>query len=244
MPDSTPSMNAPAWAVIPAGGSGSRFSESQDKLQALLAGCPVLIHTLQALLNVPSIQGVILVSSKQHISVYQALVQKWLPDASIQFALGGDNRRDSVYQGLLALPPEASIVVVHDAARPLIQPEPIAAAIAAVQQDQAAGAIVAVPIHDTVKQVNTTSNHIQATLDRRCLWRAQTPQVFAKHLLLKAHESISANIPITDDAQLLELADMGPVRIIPGNERNLKITTQTDLLMAEAFLQAARTPLV
>lgn len=235
MPDLVPS-SGPVWAVVPAGGSGSRFSQQQDKLLAELAGRPVLIHTVQALLSAPSVDGLVLVSSDMNQAAYQALIQQWLPDAPVHFAIGGDTRRDSVFQGLLALPSEARIVLIHDAARPLIQPEIVEASITAVRQGNS-GAIVAVPIHDTVKQTASDNRTIAQTLDRSRLWRAQTPQVFDKARLLQAHQHIAPDTPVTDDAQLMELAGLGPVTVIPGDERNLKITTPTDLLMAEAFLQ-------
>jgi 2-C-methyl-D-erythritol 4-phosphate cytidylyltransferase len=235
MPDLV-SSSGPVWAVVPAGGSGSRFSQQQDKLLAELVGRPVLIHTVQALLSAPSVDGLVLVSSDMNQAAYQTLIRQWLPDAPVHFAIGGDTRRDSVFQGLLALPGEARIVLIHDAARPLIQPEIVEASITAVRQGNS-GAIVAVPIHDTVKQTASDNRTIAQTLDRSRLWRAQTPQVFDKARLLQAHQHIAPDTPVTDDAQLMELAGLGPVTVISGDERNLKITTPTDLLMAEAFLQ-------
>ncbi len=230
--------SAATWAVVPAGGTGSRFSSIKDKLLAPLQGRPVLIHTLQALLNAPSVQGVVLVSSPQNQPAYRQLVETYLPDAPAQHAIGGATRRASVYNGLLALPKEAGIALIHDAARPLIDPELVENAIQTIHLTENAGAIVAAPIHDTVKQVKTSSLHVEHTLDRGLLWRVQTPQVFRLDVLLAAHRQVGPEIPVTDDAQLLELCGIGPVRIIPGDERNLKITTATDLILAEAFLQA------
>lgn len=244
MPEHLISNNRPVWAVVPAGGSGSRFSRQQDKLLATLAGRPVLVHTLQALLDTPSIAGIVLVSSAQNQQTYQALVLEWLPNAPIRFALGGATRRDSVFAGLLALPDTAAIVAVHDAARPLIDPNTIENAIHTIQQTGNVGAIVAVPIHDTVKRARDDNQTIERTVDRSHLWRAQTPQLFNTAKLLRAHRQVPLETPVTDDAQLLELANLGPVAMVAGDERNLKITTPTDLLVAEAFLQASRTPLV
>lgn len=232
MPDSPQAV----WAVAPAGGSGSRFSSSEDKLLAKLQELSVLVHTLTALLQAPSLQGIVLVSSLQNQPIYRRLLQSFLPDAPIQHAIGGATRRASVYNGLLALPPETSIALIHDAARPLIDPQLVEDTIQAVQQG-AAGAIVAAPIHDTVKQVSNGSLNIKATLDRSLLWRAQTPQTFNLGLLLQAHNQTGQDVTVTDDAQLLELCGLGPVQIIPGDERNLKITTAADLILAEALLQ-------
>lgn len=224
-----------AWAVIPAGGSGSRFSAIQDKLLAELAGKPVLQRTLEAFLNTSGITGIVLVASMQNLASYQALVQKQLPKANIQFILGGASRRDSVYQGLLALPASAEIVAIHDAARPLISPESIEATLNAVAQG-AIGAMIALPIVDTVKQAKPGTQIIEKTLDRALLWRAQTPQTFRKDAILQAHQTVSQETSVTDDAQLLELAGLRPIQLIPGTEQNLKITGPQDILLAEAFL--------
>lgn len=224
-----------AWAIIPAGGSGSRFSNTQDKLLSPLAGTPVLTRTVQAFVSTPHITGIILVASAQNLPLYQVLISEAFPQSNIHFVTGGSTRRDSVYQGLLALPESAEIAVIHDAARPLITPELIEKSIAAVQQD-APGAIIAVPMVDTVKRTAADSAIIQQTLDRNTLWRAQTPQTFKKAAILQAHQKISADTPITDDAQLMELAGLGPIQLIPGTERNLKITGPKDIWLAEAFL--------
>ncbi len=229
-----------AWAVIPAGGTGNRFSVEENKLLVPLNGLPVLRRTLQAVLAAPSIQGVVLVCHALHQSQYQALVAEWLPGAPVIYTAGGDTRRASVYQGLLALPHTVTVVAVHDAARPLISPEIIEQAVAAVQSGHA-GALVAVPIQDTVKQVDPVTRQIQVTLDRTLLWRAQTPQCFDKARLLKAHCEVSLDMTVTDDVQLMELAGLGPVVVIPGDERNLKVTTPGDIALAEALLKASAT---
>jgi 2-C-methyl-D-erythritol 4-phosphate cytidylyltransferase len=226
-----------AWAIIPAGGTGSRFSGEENKLLTPLAGVPVLVRTLRAVLSAPSIQGVVLVCHPQHQSQYQALLKAWLPDAPILYTAGGGTRRDSVYQGLLALPAQASIVAVHDAARPLIASQLIEQAVCVIREGHA-GALVALSIQDTVKQVSPHTLVIESTLDRTVLWRAQTPQCFDKILLLQAHQQVSKEHAVTDDVQLMELAGLGPVLIVPGEERNLKITTPTDVVLAEVFLQA------
>lgn len=226
-----------AWAVIPAGGTGSRFSARENKLLIPLAGIPVLVRSVKAMLAAPSIQGVVLVCHTEYLAKYQALMHQWLPDASIVYALGGETRRDSVYQGLRMIPSDVSVVAVHDAARPVVSPQVVEQAVQTVAHG-AAGALVAVPIQDTVKQVEAGSLTIQATLDRSVLWRAQTPQCFDKALLMQAHQSVSRDTPVTDDVQLMELAGLGDVVIVSGDERNLKITTPTDVLLAEAFLSA------
>ena len=238
LPTLQPGQPGLAWAVIPAGGTGTRFSPDENKLLVLLHGVPLLVRTLQAVLAASCIQGVVLVCHPAYQVQYQALLAQWLPDAPICFTSGGSTRRDSVYQGLLALTEDVTVVAVHDAARPLIAPEIIELAVATVQNGHA-GALVAVPIQDTVKQVDPATRQIQTSLDRALLWRAQTPQCFDKARLLQAHHQVSPDTPVTDDVQLMELAGLGPVVVVPGDERNLKVTTPADVCLAEAFLQAS-----
>lgn len=226
-----------AWAIIPAGGTGSRFSSQSNKLLALVADVPVLVRSVRAVLAAKCIQQVVLVCHPDLKSEYQAVLTQWLPEAPILYVAGGATRRDSVCQGLMSVPAEVPVVAVHDAARPLISTPVIEQAVHTVLEG-VPGALVAVPIQDTVKQVVPDSLMIQGTLDRRLLWRAQTPQCFDRALLLQAHQQVASDIPVTDDVQLVELAGLGPVMVVPGDERNLKITTLTDLHMAEALLAA------
>lgn len=226
-----------AWAVIVAGGSGSRFSSTQDKLLVPVAGKPVLQRTLEAFLATSDIAGIVLVAASDALETYQTLVQTAFPMPRVPVLLtsGGSTRRDSVYQGLLALPQNVDLVAIHDAARPLITPDLITATMHAVLQG-AAGAILGLPIVDTVKSLDPATGHIRNTIDRNMLWRAQTPQTFRREIIVKAHQMVPAETPVTDDAQLLELAGLGPILPIPGDERNLKVTTPPDIQRAEAFL--------
>ncbi|WP_303673297.1 2-C-methyl-D-erythritol 4-phosphate cytidylyltransferase [Vampirovibrio chlorellavorus] len=232
------------WAVIPAGGTGSRFSSTQNKLLAPLAGKPVLCRTVAALLGVPDIEGIVVTASADHLETYRHLLEREFPARNLRFTTGGSSRRASVYQGLLALPNHATIALIHDAARPLIQAQTIAQALQAVQQG-ALGSVVAIPVVDTLKTVAPQGNSqgepltITQTVDRSCFWRAQTPQVFQLETLRQAHEQVPQEAVVTDDAQLLELLNLGPLHIVPGEVSNLKITTPEDITLAEWYLQRA-----
>jgi 2-C-methyl-D-erythritol 4-phosphate cytidylyltransferase len=225
------------WAVVPAGGSGTRFSGSEDKLLVEIAGESVLVRTLRALLSAQSIAGIVLVLAVEKQARYQAMIEQHLGSVNLRFAAGGRDRRESVLNGLLALPGTVEVVAIHDAARPLVQPTVIEQAVSEVMSGQA-GAVVAVPVVDTLKQAEAGSMNINRTVDRAQLWRAQTPQVFRREVILRAHHAIPPETPVTDDAQLMELAGFGPVVLVPGDERNLKITTPADVRLAQAFLAA------
>jgi 2-C-methyl-D-erythritol 4-phosphate cytidylyltransferase len=224
------------WVIVPASGQGRRFSETENKLLLKLAGTPVLVRSVQACLSASTVQGVVLVCRQENQAVYRALLQEWLPDAPIIYASGGETRRESVERGLKALPNQESVAVIHDAARPLVPPELIDRVIQEVYGGST-GAIAALPMRDTVKQLTENSLTVENTLDRSILWRAQTPQGFQRSLLQAAHVRIPKSVPVTDDAQLMELAGFGPIVAIPGDERNLKITTTQDIQLAEAFLK-------
>ena len=232
------------WAVVPAGGVGRRFVAAEkgeaDKLMVSLAGLPVLVRTIQALMAAKNIDGVMIAAHKDHQPKYEALLTDYTFSRPFLFTEGGDTRRDSVMNGVKALPEDVGVVVVHDAARPLIEPDIIDGAIEKVLTGSCSGVVVSVPIWDTVKR-SSSNGAIEETVNRDCLWRAQTPQVFNKMDLVKAHQAVAADTHVTDDAQLLELAGMGKVAVFEGSESNIKITVADDLLLAERILIQADT---
>lgn len=235
------------WAVVAAGGSGQRFSPQEDKLLADLDGKPVLQRTLEALLATQALQGIIIVAGKSQTAAYQKLVAASFPKLPIpiEWATGGATRRNSVYNGLCAIPAGVGCVVIHDAARPLIRPQTMMHAIEAVQNGHS-GAIVGLPVYDTLKRTHAgkkTTNHptenglsIATTCSRENIWRVQTPQVFRRSCIMLAHRQVSAALTATDDAQLMEEAGFS-VRMLIGQEDNIKITTRDDLYLAGIFLK-------
>lgn len=211
---------ATVWAVVVAGGSGQRFG--QMKQFALLAERPVVEWAVAACR--PSAAGVVLVLPR---------------DAAADVAHGADvvveggaTRAESVRLGLAAVPHDAEVIVVHDAARPLASDALFRAVIAAVSSGEAGGAIPGVPVSDTIKMVDGTHTVTQ-TLDRSSLVAVQTPQAFGAALLRRAH---AEGGEATDDAALVEALG-ATVRVVPGDPRNLKITTPADLGTAERLLR-------
>lgn len=237
----------PAWAVIAAGGTSERFAEG-DKLSQLLGGLPVLVRTVVALFGSKKIGGAVIVAHRDNLAAYRQLMLDHRPEylysqyasQSVILVPGGSTRRESVYQGLKALPKNVKTVLIHDAARPLLNPVELEKAIAQVDNTTLGikGVIFALPMTDTVKISADGGQSVSKTLDRTHLWRAQTPQVFPLDLILKAHETVDPTIAATDDAQLMELAGIGPVYVMAGETRNLKITVPEDLIAAETLLQA------
>jgi 2-C-methyl-D-erythritol 4-phosphate cytidylyltransferase len=210
---------ATVWAVVVAGGSGQRFG--QLKQFALLAERPVVEWAVAACR--PSSSGVVLVVPRG-----EALDRAYGADVVVE---GGVTRAESVRLGLAAVPEEAEVIVVHDAARPLASAELFAAVISAVTGG-AGGAIPGIPVSDTIKVVDGERN-VTATLDRAALVAVQTPQAFGADLLRAAHDG---GTEATDDATLVEALG-ATVRVVPGDPRNLKITTPADLELAEHLLR-------
>jgi 2-C-methyl-D-erythritol 4-phosphate cytidylyltransferase len=210
---------AQVWSIVVAGGSGRRFGA--PKQFSVLGGRPVLEWAVDACR--PFSEGIVLVVPPD---VADADAPLHGADALVA---GGDTRADSVRRGLAAVPAEADVVLVHDAARPLATPAVFAAVITAVVDDGADAAVPGVPVRDTIKEVDDAHN-VTATLDRAALVAVQTPQGFRADVLRRAHQQGMTNA--TDDAVLVEALG-GRVRVVPGDPGNLKITTTDDLRDAE-----------
>ena len=209
------------WAIVVAGGSGTRFGDSVPKQFLDLGGLRVLDWALAA--AGASCRGVVAVLPSDHLHVTLA--------PGVTAVAGGASRSASVRAGLAVVPRDASVVVVHDAARPLALPSLFERVIAAVR-DGADGAVPGVPVPDTVKRVDA-SDRVLETLDRASLRAIQTPQAFAADVLRRAH---AGGGDATDDAALVEAAG-GRVVVVEGDPGNLKVTGPDDLLRAEALLE-------
>lgn len=221
-------------AIIAAAGAGTRMASDRPKQFLLLAGTPVIFHTLKPFEECDSIQEVIVVLPAEESAGFLALVEKFGVRKVARVVPGGATRADSVKRGLMAIrSATAEIVVVHDGVRPFVSVEEITSTIAAAQTDGAA--ILAAPVTDTVKQVR--GGKVVRTLDRVELRRALTPQCFQYELLREAYRRADVNDPsLTDESALVEQLGR-PVSVVEGSWKNIKITTPSDLLMAEAILR-------
>jgi len=220
--------------LIPAAGMGRRMGSDRNKLLLTLLGKPLIFWTLQAAAASRQINWIGIICQLEDLPDLKAIVEEMNFPKPVQFVQGGGTRQESVYNGLQALPNNARHVLIHDGARCLATPDLFDRCAEALQKCR--GLIAAIPVKDTIKVVDDT-DLIKDTPDRRKLWAAQTPQGFDVELLKQCHEEgLKSGWEVTDDAALFEKCRLS-VRIVPGEETNLKVTTPVDLAIAEFILR-------
>lgn len=218
-----------AWAILVAGGSGSRLGASLPKQFLPLAGRRVIDHVLDRFLGNKLFQGLVLV-------VPQDFVEEWkgiLPP-EVEVTAGGITRQKSVHRGMQRVAADAEWILIHDVARPLVTEELLRKTLVAAQETGAA--VTSIPAADTLKRADERF-YVQKTVSRERLFQIQTPQVFSRSLLEEAMEwAEDKGMDATDEAGLVE--SMGhKVRLVEGSQYNFKITRSEDLEMAEALLE-------
>lgn len=220
------------FGVLPAAGKGTRFGTELPKQYQLLAGKPVLEHSISKLLESYELSGFWVA-----LNAADANWQQLNSDirASVHVVDGGTERADSVRLAIEAIPNACAEdwVMVHDAVRPLVSPKLVARLLNSLGENEA-GAILALPVYDTVKLADAESRVVK-TLDRTGLWTAQTPQVFRYGLLKEALEATKGDPGVTDEASAMEACGHR-VRLYEGHRNNIKITCREDLLLAEQLL--------
>jgi len=221
-------------AIVPAAGQGLRMGGAIPKQFLALGKEPLVVHSLRVLQASPVINEIVL-------AVPQADLDYCLTDLAVRFGFskitkvvaGGKERQDSVRHALEHVSEETEIVVVHDAVRPFLTEGMVAEVVEAARR--AGGAIMALPMRDTVKQVGA-ERRIERTVDRQSLWLAQTPQAFRRDQLLAAHRKAYAEkVQATDDAFVFEWAGH-PVVVVEGSGENIKMTSPEDMIIGEAIL--------
>ncbi len=222
------------WAVIVAAGKGLRMGAGVRKPYRLLAGLPILRHTLNTFQRSAQFEEILLVVADDDM----AACRREVVDPSgwgdhVRLIAGGRERQESVFNGLAACRGgDDDLVLIHDGARPLVAVELLEKCLSAAAEKGAC--IPAVPVTDTLKQGHANGS-IAATLPRDAIWQAQTPQGFRLGLIRAAHERArQTGYTGTDDAQLVERLGE-PVFIVSGNRSNIKITRPDDLVLAEAI---------
>ncbi|MGC1216668.1 MAG: 2-C-methyl-D-erythritol 4-phosphate cytidylyltransferase [Phormidesmis sp.] len=220
--------------LLPAAGVGRRMGSDRNKLLMPLIDRPILAWTLKAAAAASRLKWVGVICQPADQPDIEEMIGQCNLQIPVTFIRGGDTRQASVYNGLQALPADATHVLIHDGARCLATPELFDRCARAALKTQ--GFIAAVPVKDTIKQVNDQGTIIN-TPNRDGLWAAQTPQGFEVALLKQCHARGQAEgWSVTDDAALLEKCGV-PVSIVPGEETNLKVTTPVDLAIAQFILR-------
>ena len=217
--------------IIAAAGNSSRMGAGVDKQFVMLAGKPVLWHTVNAFAQLTQIRQMLVTVSPGNADRVSALLQQMGVGIPWQVVAGGAERQDSVRNALELVSPSVELVMVHDGARPFVESSCVLKSMQTAAETGAA--VVAVPVKDTIKCSDAAGN-VEQTLDRSRLWQVQTPQTFRRELLIKAHEQAAvAGVVATDDAALVEWAG-GSVNLVRGSYYNFKVTTPEDLVLAEA----------
>ncbi len=222
-----------AFAVIAAAGLGERMGGGAPKFEAELAGRPLVVYSLEAMQAASSVDSIALVVPADRVADWRVSPHLERISKLTSIVAGGESRRDSVWNGMQAAPGVPEVVVVHDAARPLVTPALVDRACLIPEGFD--GTVAAVPLTDTVKEVE--GEVIVATPDRGRLVAVQTPQAFRFACLKRAHEQAAREGFVgTDDAALVERAG-GRVAVIEGSRDNIKVTFPEDLERARAILE-------
>ncbi|MFI5525901.1 2-C-methyl-D-erythritol 4-phosphate cytidylyltransferase [Streptomyces platensis] len=241
---SDPSRPLRTAAVIPAAGRGVRLGPGTPKALRTLGGTPMLVHAVRAMAASRAVSLIVVVAPPDGAAEVSRLLDEHpLPERTdLRVVPGGGTRQESVQLGLAALPEAIDVVLVHDAARPLVPVETVDAVVAAVRAG-APAVVPALPLADTVKQVDPqpqgAPEPVVGTPERSLLRAVQTPQGFDLATLRKAHDTVVEGEGATDDAGLVERLG-SPVVVVPGHEEAFKVTRPLDLVLAEAVLARRR----
>ncbi len=220
-------------AIIAAAGFGRRMKADRPKQLLELNGTPIIIHTIRKFDASPAVDYIIVTALRESVDEVRELIRSAEFRKSVTVVEGGERRQDSVAAGLEHLQPGTDVVAVHDGVRPFVSREDIENVLR--QAERTGAAILAVPIVETVKQVE--KELVESTLTREHLVLAQTPQAFRTDVLKQAFERAQKDEYYgTDESSLVERLGH-PVAVVRGSERNIKITRPSDLTLARAFLE-------
>ncbi|MBL7073514.1 MAG: 2-C-methyl-D-erythritol 4-phosphate cytidylyltransferase [Candidatus Omnitrophica bacterium] len=221
-------------AIILAGGTGKRMKTSEPKQLLSIASKPIIFHAIECFENDPLITDIVVVSAKDTLKQIEDLLKKSGFKKIHKIIEGGASRRESSFLGVKNVPENTQFVFIHDAARPFVSGKIIKDVSEAAKS--AGAAVPAIDVKDTL--VEQENSFIKNTTERKAFKKIQTPQCFEYNKILSAHEQAARkeNKNLTDDSGLI-LAAGGTVKIVEGSSRNIKITTQTDLILAEQIAQ-------
>ena len=232
-------MSSQYFAIIPAAGSGSRFGAPLPKQYLTINGLPIIRHAIDALLADARIARVVVVLSPEDNDWHEGCLPAQSQDRVSVIRIGGATRAESVLNGISWLVKNSNVeskdwILVHDAARPCLTPVQIDALITSLSDDPVGG-LLAIPVADTVKRADS-AQRVEATVDRRSLWQAQTPQMFRLDLLQRALGAIDLAVA-TDESAAIETLGYAP-KLVAGSLANLKVTYPADLSLATAIINS------
>jgi 2-C-methyl-D-erythritol 4-phosphate cytidylyltransferase len=223
------------YAIIVAGGSGSRMQTSMPKQFIKIGDRPVLMHTIERFYQFSSDLHIILVLPAGEIQVWEDLCSQYHFTIPVKIVAGGASRFHSVQNGLSAISAEEGLVAVHDGVRPFVSIETIAQSFIVAQEKGCA--IAMVPLKDSIRRIDAAGNNYSE--DRTAFCLVQTPQTFRLSILRQSFAQARDVARFTDDASVAEAAGYS-ISLIPGSYQNIKITTPEDLIWAEAVLSMQR----
>lgn len=220
--------------ILAAGGCGSRMALGFNKIFLSIDEKPVISYSLEMFESIDEIENIIIVTAKDDIPLLSDIVREFGYKKVKNIISGGETRQESVLNGLIAMPADTDIVLIHDAARPLITESVILQLINSA--DEHGAATCGVYAVNTLKTVDSDLN-VTETLNRSNIVEIQTPQVFKKDLIIKAHkEAIASGFKGTDDCSLLEHIGIN-VKVVIGERCNIKLTTPEDFVVISSFLE-------
>ncbi|EQK46593.1 2-C-methyl-D-erythritol 4-phosphate cytidylyltransferase [[Clostridium] bifermentans ATCC 638] len=220
--------------VIVAAGTGSRMKKDINKQFIKLKNKEIVAHTIEKFYNSENIDDIVVVIREDEEEYFNKNIKEKYGFTNIKVAHGGNERQDSVFNGIKMLKKECEVVLIHDGARPFVTEDIIKRSINKANEHNAI--VVGVKVKDTIKVVSDNGNIID-TPNRSYLWAVQTPQVFKYDIIKKAYEdAYNNNYYGTDDAMLVERIGYN-VKMIEGSYNNIKITTQEDLEFGEQILK-------
>ena len=226
-------------AIVLAAGNGSRMKSSVKKQYMMLQGKPLVYYSLKAFSDCDKIDNIIVVAGEGDIEyLKKEIIEKYNIGKVSNVVVGGKERYNSVYNAL-AYTGESKYILIHDGARPCISKESIEYIIEKVKENKAC--VAGMPVKDTIKLVDE-NNNIVDTPDRKTVWMAQTPQAFARDIVVKAYEEMmkEEDNTITDDAMVVEKYYGIKVEMVECSYNNIKVTTPEDIAIAETFLQTKK----
>ncbi|MDD5087374.1 MAG: 2-C-methyl-D-erythritol 4-phosphate cytidylyltransferase [bacterium] len=223
--------------LMPAAGSGVRLGADRPKALMEIAGIPLFVHAIRPFFERTFCSEAVIAAPREALGEFQKKADEFLPAYPVRIVAGGAVRQESVANALAAVTGEPTLVLIHDAARPMIRSALISRVLDGLDDD-AAAVIPVIPVTDTVKRIERANGTVLETVARDDLAAAQTPQLIRREIAVLAQRMArDAHYTGTDDVSLLERFHLGAIRIVAGDPDNFKVTTAEDFQRARLLLE-------